>query len=85
MAAWIPALVTSRHQPFCPAISYITPTGAVQDLIRHCRVLTWALFTTWRWCYDDGFPDRDYWRTEGLNLVRAALIAPAIEVSGPDA
>lgn len=47
--------------------------GADQDLIHQCRVLMWALSTTWRWCHDDQLPDRDYWRTEGISRVRAAL------------
>jgi Ser/Thr protein kinase RdoA (MazF antagonist) len=47
--------------------------GADQDLIHRCRVLMWALSTTWRWCHDDQLPDRDYWRAEGLSRVRAAL------------
>jgi hypothetical protein len=47
--------------------------GADQDLIHQCRVLMWALSTTWRWCHDDQLPDRDYWRAEGLSRVRAAL------------
>jgi hypothetical protein len=47
--------------------------GADQDLIHQCRILMWALFTTWRWRRDDQLPNRPYWRTEGLNRVRAAL------------
>jgi hypothetical protein len=47
--------------------------GANQDLINQCRILTWALFTTWRWRRDDQLPNRRYWRIEGLNRVRAAL------------
>ena len=47
--------------------------GADHDLIRQCRILMWALFTTWRWCQDDQLPDGHYWRMEGLNQVRAAL------------
>jgi Phosphotransferase enzyme family len=47
--------------------------GADHDLIRQCRALMWALFTTWRWRHDDQLPDGRYLRTEGLNLVRAAL------------
>ncbi|MEV4754501.1 phosphotransferase [Micromonospora sp. NPDC049559] len=47
--------------------------GADQDLIHRCRALMWALFTTWRWRRDDQLPDREYWRVEGLNKVRAAL------------
>jgi hypothetical protein len=47
--------------------------GADHDLVHQCRILTQALFTTWRWRRVDQFPDRHYWRTEGLNQVRAAL------------
>ncbi|MBO0814688.1 MAG: aminoglycoside phosphotransferase family protein [Actinobacteria bacterium] len=47
--------------------------GADHDLIRQCRILMWALFTTWRWRCDDQLPNRRYWRMEGLNQVRAAL------------
>lgn len=47
--------------------------GADGDLIRQCRALAWALVATWRWRRDDQFPDRDYWRVEGLTRVRAAL------------
>ena len=47
--------------------------GADHDLIRQCRILMWALFTTWRWRHDDQLPNGHYWRTEGLNQVREAL------------
>jgi Phosphotransferase enzyme family len=47
--------------------------GADHDLIRQCRVLMWALFSTWRWRHDDQLPNGHYWRMEGLNQVRAAL------------
>jgi hypothetical protein len=47
--------------------------GVDHDLIRQCRVLEWALFSTWRWRHDDQFPQRHYWRTEGLSRVRAGL------------
>ncbi|YCK38073.1 phosphotransferase [Actinomadura sp. ATCC 39365] len=46
---------------------------ADHDLVRRCRVLMWALISTWRWRRDDQFPDRSYWRVEALNRVRAAL------------
>ncbi|PKW16542.1 phosphotransferase family protein [Saccharopolyspora spinosa] len=46
---------------------------ADHGLVRQCRALDWALFTTWRWRRDDQFPDRSHWRVEGLNRVRAAL------------
>ena len=47
--------------------------GTDHDLIHQCRILMWALFTTWRWRPDDQLPDGHYWRMEGLNRVRAAL------------
>jgi phosphotransferase family enzyme len=47
--------------------------GADHELIHQCRILTWALFTAWRWRHDDQLPDGHYWRMEGLNQVRAAL------------
>lgn len=56
--------------------------GADHDLIRQCRILTWALFTTWRWRDDDQLPDGHYWRTEGLNLVRTALDRYGLGLSG---
>ncbi|GAA1420625.1 aminoglycoside phosphotransferase [Streptomyces thermospinosisporus] len=42
-------------------------------LTRLCRALNWALFSAWRWRGDDQMPDRDHWRAEGLDRVRAAL------------
>ncbi|MGA5202441.1 phosphotransferase family protein [Streptomyces variegatus] len=47
--------------------------GADKDLIHRCRALNWAMFSAWRWRREDQMPDRDHWRVEGLNLVRAAL------------
>ncbi|MFD5335923.1 phosphotransferase [Streptomyces hawaiiensis] len=47
--------------------------GADDDLIHRCRALNWAMFSAWRWRRHDQMPDRDHWRAEGLNLVRAAL------------
>jgi Ser/Thr protein kinase RdoA (MazF antagonist) len=47
--------------------------GADQDLISQCRILMWALVAAWRWQDDDQFPGRDYWRTETLSQLRAAL------------
>jgi hypothetical protein len=47
--------------------------GADHDLIHRCRALNWAMFSAWRWRQDDQMPDRDHWRAEGLNQVRAAL------------
>ncbi|MFF4213230.1 phosphotransferase [Streptomyces sp. NPDC001796] len=47
--------------------------GADHGLIDRCRALSWAMFSAWRWRRDDQLPDRDHWRAEGLNQVRAAL------------
>ena len=47
--------------------------GADQDLIEQCRILIWAMITTWRWRQDDQLPNGRYWRIEGLNQLRAAL------------
>ncbi|CAL9535797.1 phosphotransferase family protein [Streptomyces sp. enrichment culture] len=47
--------------------------GADPALIHRCRALNWALFSAWRWRLDDQMPDRDHWRAEGLDRVRAAL------------
>ncbi|MFK0071368.1 phosphotransferase family protein [Streptomyces sp. NPDC091046] len=47
--------------------------GADPALIHRCRALNWAMFSAWRWRRDDQMPDRDHWRTEGLDRVRAAL------------
>jgi hypothetical protein len=47
--------------------------GVDHGLIHQCRILMWALFTTWRWRHDDQLPDGHYWRIEGLRQVRSAL------------
>ncbi|MFJ8545815.1 phosphotransferase [Streptomyces sp. NPDC093586] len=47
--------------------------GADHDLIHRYRALNWAMFSAWRWRQADHMPDRDHWRAEGLNRVRAAL------------
>ncbi|QIP83200.1 phosphotransferase [Streptomyces sp. Tu 2975] len=47
--------------------------GADHDLIHRCRALNWAMFSAWRWRRDDQMPERDHWRVEGLDQVRAAL------------
>jgi hypothetical protein len=52
---------------------------ANQDLIEQCRLLIWAMITTWRWQRDDQLPNGRYWRVEGLNQIRATLNGP-----GPD-
>ena len=45
--------------------------GARRDLIDQCRLLIWAMITTWRWQRDDQLPNGRYWRIEGLNQIRA--------------
>jgi hypothetical protein len=47
--------------------------GANQDLIDQCRLLIWAMITTWRWQRDDQLPNGRYWRIEGLSQIRATL------------
>lgn len=47
--------------------------GADPGLINQCRILMWALFATWRWDRDDQLPNGAYWRTEGLNQLRASI------------
>jgi aminoglycoside phosphotransferase (APT) family kinase protein len=47
--------------------------GADQDLVQQFRILMWAGVTTMRWTRDDQLPNRDYWRIEALNQLRAAL------------
>jgi hypothetical protein len=47
--------------------------GANHLLVHQFRILMWAGFTTMRWRPGDQFPNRDYWRVEGFNLLRAAL------------
>jgi hypothetical protein len=47
--------------------------GANQHLVHQFRVLMWAGVTTMRWRPSDQLPNRDYWRVEGLNQLRAAL------------
>lgn len=47
--------------------------GADQQLVHQFRILMWAGITTMRWLAEDQFPNRDYWRGEGINQLRAAL------------
>jgi hypothetical protein len=58
------------HAPEAVAQHY---AEADHGLLHRCRALNWALFSAWRWRRDDQLPDRDHWRAEGLNRVRAAL------------
>ncbi len=53
-----------------------------QDLIDQCRLLIWAMITTWRWQRDDQLPNGRYWRIEGLSQIRAALNGPGPDVLG---
>src|SRR5918999_1275486 len=48
-------------------------SSADQELLRECRLLVLAMVAAWRWDPDDQFPDRDYWRVEKLNELRAGL------------
>jgi hypothetical protein len=61
--AYVPEVV-AEHYP-----------RADQDILRQCRILMWAGVTTMRWGRDDQYPDRDHWRIEALNQLRAALNA----------
>lgn len=61
----LPAADVCKHYP-----------GADHDLIDQCRLLIWAMITTWRWQRDDQLPNGRYWRIEGLNQIRAALNGP---------
>jgi thiamine kinase-like enzyme len=47
--------------------------GADQGVLDQCRILIWAMITTWRWQPDDQLPNGRYWASEGLNQLRAAL------------
>jgi aminoglycoside phosphotransferase (APT) family kinase protein len=47
--------------------------GADQGLVQQFRILMWAGISTMRWGRNDQYPERDYWRTEALNRLRAAL------------
>lgn len=67
----LPAADVCKHYP-----------GANQDLIDQCRLLIWAMITTWRWQRDDQLPSGRYWRIEGLNQIRAALNGPGPDVLG---
>lgn len=54
--------------------------GANQDLVEQCRILIWAMITTWRWRRDDQLPNGRYWAIEGLNQLRAALDRYGLDV-----
>jgi hypothetical protein len=59
--AHVPADVSERY------------AAADEELLRECRLLVLAMVAAWRWDPDDQFPDRDYWRVEQLNQLRAAF------------
>lgn len=50
--------------------------GADHDLVQQFRILMWAGVAAMRWSRDDQYPDRDHWRIETLNRLRAALDRP---------
>ena len=56
--------------------------GAHQDVIEQCRILIWAMITTWRWRRDDQLPNGRYWAIEGLEQLRVALDRYGLDVSG---
>lgn len=47
--------------------------GADEDTIEQCRILIWAMITTWRWRRDDQLPNGRHWAAEGLKRLRLAL------------
>jgi hypothetical protein len=53
---------------------------ADRDLIGRCRILIWAMITTWRWQRGDQLPNGRYWRIEGLKQLRAALDGYGLDV-----
>jgi Ser/Thr protein kinase RdoA (MazF antagonist) len=59
--------------------------GADQDLIEQCRILIWAMITTWRWQGDDQLPNGRYWAIEGLKQLREARDRYGRDVSGGNA
>jgi phosphotransferase family enzyme len=67
----LPAADVCEHYP-----------GASQNLTGQCRLLIWAMITTWRWQPGDQLPNGRYWRTEGLNQIRATLNGPGPDVPG---
>jgi hypothetical protein len=47
--------------------------GADAAVVEECRVLIWAMITSWRWRHDDQLPNREHWRVEGLSQLERAL------------
>lgn len=70
---------TCQHGPVEYDLAYVPEEVAEhypeanQDLVHQFCILMWAGVTTMRWYRDDQFPNRDYWRIEALNQLRAAL------------
>jgi Ser/Thr protein kinase RdoA (MazF antagonist) len=58
---------------FLPEDAAARYPGVNQAMVQQFRALMWAGFTTMRWRARDQFPDRDLWRAEGFNRLRAAL------------
>jgi Phosphotransferase enzyme family len=56
--------------------------GADRRLLRHCRILTLALVTTWRWDRGDQLPNGRQLGTEGINQIRAALDRSRVDPLG---
>ena len=50
-------------------------------MVEQCRILIWAMITTWRWRTDDELPNGPYWAIEGLNQLREALDRSGLDVS----
>ena len=70
-------LVPDEHGRILPAAEVCEHyPGASPDLVDQCRLLIWAMITTWRWQRDDQLPNRSHWRTEGLNQLRAPINHP---------
>ena len=53
--------------------------GADHDLVHQFRILMWAGVATMRWNRHDQYPQRDYWRIEMLDQLRAALDRPRLK------
>ncbi len=47
--------------------------GADLELVHQFRILMWAGVAAMRWNRDDQYPDRDHWRVELLDQLRAGL------------
>jgi hypothetical protein len=56
--------------------------GVDAGVVDQCRVLIWAMITTWRWRHDDQLPNGRFWRDEGLDRLRAALARARTDGAG---